>query len=385
MRNVKLDIRKTKSVNYLRQLDYMLLFLVLALVIFGLITLSSAVRTFDDANSMLIKQIVITGVGVFCAFLLARFDYNDYKVLGLVLYCFSTFLLLLVLLIGDTILGSKSWLSLPLIGSFQPSEFAKLTFIMVCAVFLSRIKNSEGNDWLNLLKLLAYAAIPLGLVLLQRDYGTLIVYGVIFIVMLFAFGIKFRYLIIPFLASIPFAIFAWFFLLNDARKARILVFLDPLGVDPKGLGEAYQILRSLMTIGSGKISGKGLYHGVQTQKSFVPIKESDFIFTVVAEEFGFIGSVILIILFIAFLLRCIHIAKQSRDSYGAILVAGIVGMYGYHFIQNIGMCIGLMPITGLPLPFFSLGSSSMLTNLLAVGIVLSVSLRRKQQSIFEKT
>ena len=174
----------------------------------------------------------------------------------------------------------------------------------------------------------------------------------------------------------------WFSpILNEKRKNRIRVFLDPT-LDKQGAG--YQSSLSIRTIGSGQTYGKGILNGIQTQRGTVPVKESDFIFTVVGEELGFVGAVSILILIFFLVIRCIYIAKNSRDLFGSLLVIGLTAMMGFHFIENIGMCIGLTPITGIPLPFFSSGGTSMITNFFSIGIILSVSMRRKR-AIFNNT
>ena len=375
MRPLYLDLKKSSNDNYFRQIDYTVLGLVLLLSGIGIFVLSSALISFDEGNSMLIKQFSFMLVGFVIAILLARFDYSDYKVLGFLLYVTSTLLLLMVKFTSDSLLGATSWLKFPVIGSFQPSEIAKITFIMVVAVFLARIKDGEGKTFLNLVKLVVYASIPILLIVDQPDYGTAMVFVFILICMLYVFGIKLRYFLYFAAGSVPILLFIWFFLLSTIRKNRILTFLNPTSVNEDS---AYQIRRSITAIGSGQFTGKGLFMGPQTQKAVVPIKESDFIFTVVGEELGFIGAIIVITLFILLLIRCVYIAYNARDTYGMLLIAGITGMLGFHFIENIGMSIGIMPITGIPLPFFSLGNSAMLTNFIAVGIIFSVSMRKRK-------
>lgn len=386
MRGARVDVKSIKNVQYVKQLDYLLLFAVLALSIIGAIAVRSALNAginSEDAavaaaaQSTFIKHISFLAVGFILSLVLARFDYGDYKILGFILFIISTLLLMYVKVNGVVVFGAKSWVKLPVIGIFQPSEIAKITFIMVCAVFLTRLKDEEEHKLQNMIKLIVYAAIPIGLILLQPDMGTVLVFIFILAVMLFAYGIKMRFFLIPVGLSIPIAILSWFFFLDDYQKNRILVFLDPFSIDPKGMGEAFQISRSITAIGSGQLYGKGLFEGYSTQQGLVPVKDSDFILTVIGEEFGFIGSVLVVLLFLFIILRCLKIARKARDSYGSIMIAGIVGMFGFHFIENFGMCIGLMPITGIPLPFVSYGSSAMLTNFIAIGIVQSVVLRSK--------
>ena len=375
MRPIYLDLKKSSNTNYFRQMDYLILVLVLLLSTIGIFVLNSALISFDDGTAMFTKQLVLMLIGFVVAILLARFDYSDYKVLGFLLYVTSTLLLILVKFTSSNVLGAAMTLKLPVIGTFQPSEIAKITFIMVIAVFLSRIKDGEGRIFANLVKLVLYACIPILLIVDQPDYGTAMVFLFILIVMLYVFGVKLRYFLFSAVGSVPILLFIWNFLLNETRKSRIITFFTPGAANDD---TAYQIKRAITTIGSGQFQGKGLFSGPQTQKSMVPIKESDFIFTVVAEELGFIGALVVITLFILLLIRCIYIAHNSRDTYGMLLTAGITGMLGFHFIENIGMNIGKLPITGIPLPFFSLGNSAMLTNFIAVGIVLSVSMRKRK-------
>ena len=193
--------------------------------------------------------------------------------------------------------------------------------------------------------------------------------------MVFICQIKYKYIIYSISAFLLTTPFIWEYALNDNRRKRILVFLNP-NLDQQGSG--YNVIRSKMAIGSGQLFGKNLFHGIQTQNSAVPVKESDFIFSVIGEELGFIGSLLIVLLITFILLRCIYIAKHSRDSYGSFLVIGVVSMLGIHFAENIGMSIGLFPVTGIPLPFISAGGSSMVTSYIAIGIVLSVSMRSQK-------
>jgi len=194
--------------------------------------------------------------------------------------------------------------------------------------------------------------------------------------MVFICGIPYRYIVASACAFIALSPVLWLFVLQPHQKDRILTFLFPSMANASD--EAFQLLRSIMAIGSGGLYGKGLYNGIQTQNGRVPVKESDFIFTVIGEELGFIGSIILLIIIFFILLRCIYIAKDSRDTYGSLLVVGLTAMYGFHFIENIGMCVGVMPITGIPMPFVSYGGTAMISNYLGIGVILSVSMRRKR-------
>jgi len=371
-------IEKSKGTNYIKQFDYLFFFLVIILTVIGLFVLDSATQVTSDGTNgeaKMFKQIMGIVIGLVIALVLCFIDYSYLKPAGFILYLGGVGLLVAVLILGTgkEEWGSNSWIALgPL--SFQPSEFAKITFIIMGSIFLERIQE-KNKVTKNIIKLIIYSVIPIGLILLEPDAGTAIVYMFIFAVMVFICGIPYKYIIgaaAAFVVSTP---FIWFFGLKQYQKERILAFLFP-GSDTSDT--THQIDRSIVTIGSGKIFGKGLYKGLQTQNAQVPIKDSDFIFTVVGEELGFIGSVTVILLLLFILLRCIYIAKNAREPFGAFLVTGIAAMFAFHFIENIGMCIGLLPITGIPLPFVSYGGTAMIANYIAVGIVLSVSMRRKR-------
>lgn len=369
-------VEKTKGLNFFKHFDYILFFSVLILSGIGLIVLYSATRSMSHGDALLIKNVIGLSIGVVGALIISTFDYKDFKVIGIVLYLISLFLLVYVFVkgTGGQSWGSNSWIQLPMGFTFQPSEIAKITFVIVISIFLDRIKEGQGKY--NVLKLIIYSLLPLGLVLAQPDYGTAMVFVFILCAMLFVFGIKYKYIFTTFLLSIPCFVLIWFSpILNDKRKNRIKVFLDPT-LDKLGAG--YQSSLSIKTIGSGQVFGKGFMSGTLTQRGAVPVKESDFIFTVIGEELGFVGSVSILALIFFVILRCIYIAKNSRDLFGSLLVIGLSAMLGFHFIENIGMCIGILPITGIPLPFFSSGGSSMITNFFSLGIILSVSMRRKR-------
>jgi rod shape determining protein RodA len=370
-------VEKTRGLNYFKYYDYILFISVLVLSGIGILVLKSATTAMDDGINIITKQSITLGIGIVLALAISTFDYKDFKTLGIIFYLVSVVLLIYVLFkgTGASKWGSNSWMKVPVFGSFQPSEIAKITFVIVVSTFFERLKEGQDQPGKNLIKLLIYSAIPIGLVVLQKDFGTSMVFVFMLLAMSFVYGMPYKYIFGTIIASVPACVFTWFFLLNQKRRNRILYFLNP-EADESGSG--YQILRSIRTIGSGKIFGKQIFHGIQTQRGTVPVRESDFIFTVIGEELGFIGSSIIVLLIFAILLRCFYIAKNSRDFYGSFLVIGLTAMMGFHFIENIGMNIGILPITGIPLPFISMGGSAMVTNYIAVGIILSVSMRRKR-------
>jgi rod shape determining protein RodA len=378
-------VEKTKSINYIKQFDYMLFAAVLLLSSIGILVLKSAIGE-EGIPKTLLKQIICLTLGIIMAILISLLDYKDFKVLGLVLYVASIMLLCMVYVpgIGKEVNGSRSWLILPVIGQFQPSEIAKVAFAVTVPVFFERLK--DGKDIVkNTIKLLLYAGIPIGLVVLQRDVGTAMVFTFSFVIMLFIYGIPYKYFLISIGACLAAAPVLWFFVIPKYFlhiRSRIISFLYP---ESDLLGAGMQVYRSKMTIGSGQLFGKGLFHGIQTQNSgtvssayYVPYKQTDFIFSVIGEELGFIGSLIVLALIFFILFRGIYIATQSRDAYGTFVVICIISMLAFHFFENIGMCIGVLPVTGIPLPFISQGGSSLIANYINVGVLLSVSMRRKR-------
>lgn len=373
-------VEKTKGTNFIRQFDYPLFLAVFILSLIGISVLKSAIGI-QGFSSVWFKQVICLLIGITLAFVTCTIDYKDFKTLGIILYVASVFLLILVLFIGKKQNGSTSWFELPIIGSFQPSELAKVAFILVVPVFFERIKEGQQVGK-NIIKLLVYTAIPISLILLQPDAGTALVFVFSFLVMLFIYGIPYRYFLIVIGSIAASAPFMWLFILPSHMKNRILTFIMP-NTDLQGTG--LQVYRSKMTIGSGQLFGKGLFHGLQTQNSSslansfnVPEKQNDFIFSVIGEELGFIGSMLVLALVFFILFRCLYIARNSRDGYGSFMVIGITAMLAFHFIENIGMNIGVLPVTGIPLPFVSQGGSALVTNYISLGVLLSVSMRRKR-------
>lgn len=373
------SVEKTRGLNFIRQFDYPLFIAVLLLSFIGLVVLSSATKVmptgYTSGSRMMLAQIVGLIIGVICALILSLFDYKNFKLLGFLIYTVGIVLLVAVLVIGEERYGSKSWFNLPGFGTFQPSELVKISTILFISVFLERIKEETRNKRTDIIKFLIYSMIPIGFVLLQPDMGTAMVFMFIVFVMAFICGLPYKYIGGLVIAAIPAFLITWFFILSGYQKGRFFAFLTP---EKFQQGEAYNVLRSITAIGSGQLTGKGLYQGIQTQNLGVPVKWSDFIFSVVGEELGFLGCLAVVGLIAFILLRSIYIAKNSRDSYGSFVVIGITGMMAFHFIENIGMCIKLLPVTGIPLPFVSAGGSSMVTNYIAIGLVLSVSMRRKK-------
>lgn len=363
--------------NRLAHFDWLMAILVICCSIWGIFIIYSATHnTTSNPWSYIKTQGVAFMLGLVALFMVALFDYEHYASLVKYIYIGNVFLLILVLIIGTgQDIGSKSWIRFGGFG-FQPAEIVKVGFIITFAFHLSKIKN-EVNSWKNILYLLLHVGILVGLILLQPDAGTAASFLVIFLFMIFLAGINYRYIAAAIGAVILAAPILWW-RMAAYQKSRILVFLDPER-DP--LGRGFHAIQSRIAVGSGSLTGQGFLHGAQLQEGGLPEAHTDFIFSSASEEFGFIGSMIILALFIFIIVRCIMTAMNSKDDFGSFLCVGVAAMYTYHVFENIGMCIGLMPITGIPLPFFSYGGSSIIVSLIAIGLVISV--RRKPQLLNE--
>lgn len=338
--------------------------------LYGLVLIASATHSSGSISNIIVQAVAIV-IGICAMFVLKALDFEILLELKKIIFVMYTLILILVLIIGigREQTGTNGWISLGPVN-IQPSEFAKIGFIITFSAHLGSLKNI--NSFKNISLLLLHALVPLLLVLLQPDYGTAMVFIFIIIVMLFFAGLKLRYFIgagILFIASTP---LIWMFL-DEFQKNRILVFLNP-ELSPTGAG--YNVIQSKLAVGAGQLFGKGLFKGSQIQLGFLPGKHTDFIFAVAGEELGFLGSILIIALLLSIIFILIKNAAEIRKSSGAYILAGIAAMLIFQSFENIGMCIGIMPVTGIPLPFFSYGGSSIITTFISIGIALSV-LKRK--------
>ncbi len=362
--------------NLLKNTDYIVLICVFILVVIGVVAIFSAGFATEVNKDEYIKQIIWFGASFLLMIIVWRIDYNIFDIAGYIMYIVSAGLLVAVLFMPP-IMGARSWFNL---GGmlYQPSELMKIAYIICSAKFISIYKNSlsknsKGMKVFSLSLLVIIFLIPFVLIMLQPDFGTAIVFVVIACFLLFKFGIKYRYVLLGILLIAILVPLLYMFVLNPIQKQRIDVFLNP-ELDP--LGSGYNAIQSKIAVGSGMIFGTGILKGAQTQYGYLPIKSTDFIFSVISEEMGFIMSVLIIIVYTILLIRLFIISKNARDDFSSFMVIGIAGMFFFHFVENIGMSIGLLPITGVPLPFVSYGGSNMLTNMLAIAICLNVSARK---------
>lgn len=359
--------------------DYLVLILALVLCTVGVIGIYSAGVNSTSSDTEYLKQIMWIGISLAVMFVVWMLDYHVSSMIGMIGYPIILILLVVVLFMPE-VNGASSWFN---IGSIQiqPSEFMKIAYILLLAKYIDYVY-TKGKDDINKLRYIALAlcifAVPVVLIMLQPDFGTALVFASITFFMLFKSGLSYKYVLALILVVIIAAPLLYFFMLSDYQQERIQVFFNP---EQEPLGAGYNAIQSKIAVGSGMLFGTGLTKGTQTQWGYLPVKSSDFIFSVISEEMGFIISALIVLIFVVLLYRILKVAETSKDRLGSTIATGVFGMFFFHFLENIGMTIGLMPITGIPLPFLSYGGSSMLTNFIALALVLAVSSRR-QRSLF---
>lgn len=359
----------------LKRIDWIFVFVIFALNVIGLLNLYSATHGphSQDVASLFINQIVWLTVGWSVFFVATMLDYSIVSRLAFIVYFFNLAAILYVTFFGEVALGAQRWIDLGFFR-YQPSETMKLALIMVLAKTLShRRAEGPGLGLKELLWPVVLMAIPFVLVVEQPDLGTALMLAAISGSMLFFMKIRRWILMTLITAGIIAAPVAWNYVLRDYQRNRVITFLNPTN-DPRGSG--YNSIQSRIAVGSGKFVGKGFRKGTQSQLEFLPERHTDFIFSVLSEENGFVGSLGTIGIFIVLFVAGIRIASTARDKFGALLCVGVLVYLFWHMFVNIGMVIGLLPIVGVPLPLLSYGGSSMLTTMLGLGIVSSVAYRR---------
>ncbi|MCF6269562.1 MAG: rod shape-determining protein RodA [Melioribacteraceae bacterium] len=394
----------------------LVIFLSVAILLgIGIVAIYSATYNHPTAKGNFNKQLIFTVVSILLLFLLYFLPARSFRVVALPSYIISIILLVVVLFLGKTVYGAKSWMSIGGVG-FQPSEFAKIGLIFFLSHWLTDSKR-DINNLKELFYTVSISFFPILLILLEPDMGTAIVYSAISLVMIFWSGINLFGLFvvlspgiilfaslfgtIPFIVALLLIIVALLlfkqdlfisgsvFVMNLAtgfifefilkilqphQVKRILSFVDPTA-DP--LGSGYNALQAKVAMGSGGLFGKGFLEGNQTQLRFIPEQWTDFIYCVIGEEFGFMGSIFLIAIFLILFLRLLNLTSLAGDRFGRITIIGILTLFFTHFSINIGMNLGITPVIGLPLPFVSYGGSSLLTNMFLVGVVLNIYKNRK--------
>ncbi len=365
---------KEKIDRLTENLDFSLLFATVFLCFYGLLVLYSSTRLATTGGSdpyfFVKRQSLWMLLGFLFLTIIISIDYHNLERYSKVIYFGAIVLLIMVIISGRSTYGARRWLA---IGpfDFQPSEFAKIALIAFLADFLAKNKPKLDNFFYYLIPF-AYTGLLILLVFMQPDLGTSLVYLAILIIMLFATGVKIKYLVFTFLAALSSIPVLWIFL-KDYQKNRLILFLNP-NLDP--LGGGYNVIQSRIAIGSGGFLGNGIFSGLQSQLNFLPAQHTDFIFSVIGEELGFVGTILLLGLYAIILWRGIKIALEARDLLGTLLATGAVSLLFFHIVVNIGMAMGMLPATGLPLPFLSYGGSFMISNLMVIGILLNVELHK---------
>lgn len=359
-------VSSLKYGSFWRDFDWLLFSAAIVLSIISLTEIRSATMTVAGENYFA-RQLSAVIIGIICFFVLATIDYHRLAEHIPWIYVGSMGVLVFTLLFGKSIYGTRGWISIGFVR-FQPAELIKIVAVIALARFLSELR---GERYMTLAEILKAGLIfcgPVFLILLQGDLGTAITYMPALAFGLFIRGIRpaaLIALILGFLFVLP---VSWI-LLKDYQKDRILTFLNP-EMDP--LGKGYQVMQSKIAIGSGGFWGKGVFKGSQNQLGFLPTRHTDFIFSVVGEELGFLGVLITLGMLGFIVMRSIQNAQTARDNLGMFIVMGFVGILFFHVLENVGMVIGFMPVTGIPLPFLSYGGSSALTAFIGLGLVISV-------------
>lgn len=330
----------------------------------------------QKADSFLIRQLIAWGLGIFACILITRFQSSLFEWLSASLYIFSLALLVAVLFFGETIRGTQGWFQFSGV-SFQPVEFAKVVLIIHCAHFLSKNRD-HFRTWWPLLGSAVIVGIPVFLTLLQPDAGSALIMCMIWFVMVVISGIRRVHVAVFGVCISIFAVLSWVFLLADYQKDRLRTFFDP-GGEP--LGRGYNVSQSIIAVGSGGMWGKGLGYGSQSHLRFLPEAHTDFIFAVIAEELGFFGVIILLALSGVAWMRIIRIASHATNDFGVFLAFGFLTFFVIQTMINIGMNVGIVPVTGIVLPFVSFGGSALLMSYICVGLCVRIGIESRQKSV----
>lgn len=367
-------------------IDKQLLLVVFLILVLGLVVLTSATINAVDGKPFyyLEKQLVLIVVSLVLAYVVLRIDLGQLQKVSWYVYGLALVLLTAVLILGSEQRGTTGWIGY---GSFklQPAEISKVLIIASFASFLAK-RQGELQTLRQMIPAFAFVGVPFLLVMLQPDLGTGLVFLAILVGMMLVAGANPRILLTLMGIGIGAAIL-WVFLhnqfglwlpLKDYQLSRLTVFINPYEDGRGGRGDGWNTIQSLVAIGSGGLTGKGLFHGTQAQLQFLPERHTDFIYAVIGEELGFIGAAGLIFLYIVLTYRSLIIAIEARDLYSTLLVTGVLAMWMFHILENIGMSIGIMPVTGIPLPFVSYGGSAMLANFLGLALIISVNLRGRK-------
>jgi rod shape determining protein RodA len=381
-REVSLRERALDRTSPLRQLDWVLLLAVSVLVAVGGLLIWSATREKEialglDPQAFLKKHIINAVIGLALGCAAALIDYRSLRAYAPIVYGASCLGLLAVLSpLGSTINGAHSWIVLPAGFQIQPSEFAKLAMVVGMGMLLGEKRDGEsGPRDGDVLTALALCALPMGLIMLQPDFGTTMVFIFVILGVLAVAGAPARWVVGLLVAGVLVGGFVAPHVLKDYQLDRFRVVANPT-IDPSGVG--YNTTQARVAIGAGGLWGKGLFQGSQTQGRFIPEQQTDFVFTVAGEELGLVGAGGIILVLGLVLWRGLRIASQATDPFGRLVAAGVVSWFAFQSFVNIGMTLGIMPVTGLPLPFVSYGGSAMFANLMAIGLLQNVHMTGRE-------
>lgn len=357
----------------LTNIDWMLAGLVVAVCLLGILNIYSATTPYKIVGSpYYIKQLNWMLFGMFVALAACSIDYHILEDLSYWLYGFLILLLLAVLVVGRRSMGATRWLHLGFFN-IQPSELMKIVIVVTFARFFNSVNIAGGLSVKDVLFPLGILAMPALLIIKQPDLGTAILVILIALSIMVYVGLRWSTVMVFIFVTIPLAWLAWSKMLHAYQKNRILDFIDP---ERSRLGSGYHIIQSKIAVGSGGIFGKGFVKGTQAQLRFLPEQHTDFAFSVFAEEWGFIGCLLLIVLYLSLVLWGLNIARRCNDRFGALMAMGVTAMLFWHIVINMGMVIGMFPVVGVPLPFFSYGGTSMITSMMGIGILQNISMRR---------
>lgn len=378
--------QRSRGSAYWRDLDWVLLVAAVGVTIFGSVLVWSASRadmaSENDPQSYLKRHLINVVVAMVLGFFASRLDYRWLRAYTPIIYIGSVLLLLVVFIpgLGTSIAGARAWIDLPGGFTIQPSEFAKIAIIIMMAAILAEKRDfeSEPHDR-DVLMSVGVAVLPILIILVQNDTGTVLVLGSVALSIIAVSGARRRWVIgLIGGAIIGILLAVQLGLLQSYQVSRLTSFLNPTGAPG---GATYNATQARIAVGGGGWTGYGLFEGPQTQGKFVPVNESDFIFTVVGEELGFAGSALLILLICVILWRAIRVAQKADDLYGRLIATGVVAWLAFQTFENIGMTLGIMPITGIPLPLVSAGGTSMMSIWIAIGLLENVRLHSARTSL----
>jgi rod shape determining protein RodA len=368
---------KEKTVQIDRRLishfDWTLFLLMLTFVGIGIMTIYSANYniTEEHAGGLPSRQLIWLGLGLIAMSTAIAFDYHYIDRIAYPFYGVILLMLILVLVIGHSGGGSQRWINL---GFFrlQPSEPAKIAIVLMMAKYLQDDEPSKGYRLRDIWVPFALVGPLVLLTLVQPDLGTAIILGIVFLSMLLIGGLRIRSFLCLLGTGLALLPIGWHFL-KSYQRARILTFLDP---DRDPLGAGYHVIQSKIAIGSGRLLGKGYLHGTQNRLDFLPAQHTDFIFAVFSEEWGFVGCLVLLLLYVIMIAYCLRLVQRAKDRFGGLLVFGMVAIFFWHVVINVAMVSGIMPVVGVPLPMVSYGGSALASMMFAIGVMINVSMRR---------